>query len=133
MGMLDGMKRLKAKKRWVALLSALLVILVFGFLALRQNDIVVQVFNDTQTPLSNVDLTYTGGSIHLGTIPVKTMCEAVFAPVTDSAMVIEFTFEGGDHHRKPLDVYFTKGISGTMEIHVRDGGQITFKSALSVR
>jgi len=84
----------------------------------------VEITNDTDSPLTQIAITYTGGVVRIPELKPKTSYGRRINPDGDSHLVVEWVDSVGQRHSHYVDVYFEHKYRGRIDISVESGNMI---------
>jgi hypothetical protein len=90
----------------------------------RTAGVYVEITNNTDSPLTQIDISYTGGVVRIPELKSKTSFGRRINPDGDSHLVVEWIDSSGQKHSSPVDVYFEHNYRGRIDISVEPDNTI---------
>jgi hypothetical protein len=91
----------------------------------------VSITNQSDTPMQNVVVAYTGGRYELPQLLPDETDTRYVDPVSESHLEMEYTEASGNRLKKTIGTYFERGYSGSINITVGNAGQVTVKDEIT--
>jgi hypothetical protein len=115
---------------------ALVILLAFVILIAVASDLLsgvkVVVINEGAKTITNLTISYRGGSLTLPRLDGENFHEFKVRPEGKTDLIISFTDTNGKVHGKTIDIYLAKNIGGTLTIKIDSSGEVKWVDATTV-
>jgi len=131
-----------SQRRWGQLIICLGVVLI-GAYALSgigptaycflpfSSGVMVDVTNDGSAPVSNLEISFTGGEKTLAKLDPGSNHQFRVKPTGDSGVFLSFVDVLGNSHREEVRVYLEKNYQGTIDVKIDQSGKIAWKDEIT--
>lgn len=90
----------------------------------------VEITNNTDSPLTQIAITYTGGVVRIAELKPKTSSGRRVNPRGESHLVVEWVDSLGHRHSQRVDVYFETNYRGRIDITVEPDNTIVWTDVI---
>ncbi len=113
------------------LTGAIILVLIVGLVLLlghlcSQAGVYVTLVNNTPGDITNINLLYTGGTLHVDTLKSKGACHRWVSPGGDSHLEMDWSDSAGGKHAGKVDVYLTRDSGGTIVVTIEPDNRVTW-------
>lgn len=97
------------------------------FVAACTKGVSLEVTNETGAPISNIQVTFVGGSVSFPVAEPNLPLKARINPVSESNLVLTYIAEDGQVRSNAIDVYIERNYRGSVGIAIRPAGEVQIK------
>jgi hypothetical protein len=113
------------------LIGAIVLLLIGGLVVLLSDlcskaGVYVTVVNNTPGNITDVNIAYTGGVIHIAALESKASCSKWVSPAGDSGMDIDWVDPSEVRRSGKIDVYLTRYSGGTMVVTLAPDNSVSW-------
>jgi hypothetical protein len=113
----------------IVVLLIILGLVVAGIFLNDPKGVQVTVVNQGQNPITDVRLTFTGGSHDIGDLPPNEPVQFNLEPSGESSVTVSFSDSLGNSQSRLVDVYVEPGYDGTLLIFIDgDIGEVAWEA-----
>lgn len=123
---------LNAKKVLTILFITLIVSIIVWITFISTKGVKVSIQNESEQPISNVTLFFTGGEQHIPLIEPFSSQQVSINPDGESSLEISFIDSNNMVFKETIDVYFEHNYKGELYLTIDSNKDVTWKSEISI-
>ena len=114
------------------LLIILMLMLVCILLPIQYfgKPLVVNVKNNSNKPISNISISYSGGSFEIPELATQTSQQFEITPSGETSLMLSYYDNNAKSYDALIDIYIEQGYSGKIDISIGEDGTVSWEENL---